>query len=253
MTRRLFSNEPPRIIFTRDFRVVVRGDLHAGMTAKTLYDASRLPAGASDDDNLNVTAFYKFVEQGPVHQVDLQTGLGAIQTKMSNDTAEGNIMVCSIDIPAGVDHLTLWFLGTYASGARYWDSNFGKNFFFRFMVEDFDVDRCEVLPDATKPIAWFQVDLTTAPDVTDIGIDYQVVNQPAGWQSPHEFLALSASGESDTSGNRKWSGSAPVPRNAVIKLAFRYHAWGNEHFDTNSGHGYTTWPGARSDPQAGVL
>jgi hypothetical protein len=172
---------------------------------------------------------------------------------MSNDTAEGNIMCCRIDIPSGVDHLTLWFLGTYATGAQQWDSDFGKNYIFRFMVEDFDVDKAEVVPDAAKPLAWFRVEATAAPDVTDIGVDYQVVNQAAAFQSPHEFLALSPSGPPDAEGNRKWSGAAPVPRNAVIQLSFRYQAWGNEHFDTNSGHGYTTWSGARSDPQAGVL
>lgn len=260
MTRRLFSNDPARIVFSKDFRVVVRGDLRPGRTAKILYDAARLPFERSEEDGakaLAIKAFYKFVEQGPVHEIDLQTGSGAMQTKMSNDTAEGTIMVCHIDIPPDVDHITLWFLNTGKSGARYWDSNFGKNYIFRFMVDDFDVDLVEVVPDPVKPTAWFRVDATAAPDVTDIVVEYRVVNQPAEspaqQSNPHEALALAPAGPPDASGKRKWSGAAPVPANAVVKFSFIYSAWGNLHTDTNSSHGYTTWPGAVRDPQAGVL
>ena len=260
MTRRLFSNDPARIVFTKDFRVVVRGDLQPGRRAKVLYDAARLPLERSEDNGAKawtIKAFYKFVEQGPVHEIDLQTETGALQTKMSNDTAEGTIMVCHIDIPPGVDHITLWFLNTGKSGAEYWDSDSGKNYIFRFIVDDFDVDLVEVVADSAKPMAWFRVDVSAAPEVTNMGVVYRVVNQPAGGPTheslPHEYLALAPAGPPDSPGRRKWSGSAPVPQNAVIKLSFRYEAWGNVHTDTNSGHGYTTWPGAKPDHQAGVL
>lgn len=252
MTRRLFSNDPPRIIFTKDFRVIVHGDLGPGRTAKVLYDSSRLP-----EEGTTTKCFYKFVEAGPVHEVDLWTESGAIQTKMSLDTAEGNIMVCNIDIPQGVDHVTLWFLRTDRSGAQSWDSQFGKNYIFRFMVGDFDVDLVEVNPDPAKPVAWFHVEVTAGPDVTDISVVYRVVNEPPGAHAheehPHEVLALAPAGPPDASGKRRWSGSAPVPQNAVIRYSFLYTAWGNIHTDTNSGYGYVTWLGAKRDIQAGVL
>lgn len=252
MTRRLFSNDPPRIIFTKDFRVIVHGDLGPSRTAKVLYDSSRLP-----EECTTIKAFYKFVEAGRVHEVDLWTESGAIQTKMSLDTAEGNIRVCNINIPQGVDHVSLWFLGTEPSGAQSWDSNFGKNYIFRFMVEDFDVDVVEVKPDPTKPMAWFHAEVTAVPDVADISVVYSVVNEQPGTHAheehPHEYLGLAAAGSPDASGKRKWSGSAPVPQNAVIKYSFLYTAWGNIHTDTNSSHGYVTWPGAKRDIQAGVL
>jgi Family of unknown function (DUF6209) len=260
MTRRLFSNDPPRIVFSRDFRVVVHGDLLPGRIAKVLYDAARLPSDRALERGSKagtVKAFYKFVEQGPVHEIDLQKEIGATQTKMSHDTAEGTILVCRIAIPQGVDHVTLWFRKTDPSGAQSWDSDYGKNYIFRFMIEDFDIDSVEVAPDPAKPMAWFRVQATAAPDISDLGVFYQVMNQPAGphLRAPHpqEFLALLPESPPDVSGKRKWSGAAPVPQNAVIKLTFSYHAWGNVHTDTNSGHGYLTWPGARKDPQAGVL
>ncbi len=260
MTRRLFSNDPARIIFTKDFRVVVRGDLQAGRPAKILYDAARLPSERSEENGAKawtIKAFYKFIEQGPVHEIDLQEGLGTMQTKMSNDTGEGTIMSCHITIPPGVDHVTLWFLNTGKSGAEYWDSNFGRNYIFRFMVDDFQVDSVEVVADPAKPLAWFRIETTAAPDVTGIEVEYRVVNQPAGVPvrelNPPRSLTLTPVGSPDGSGKRKWSGSAPVPQNAVIKFSFQYTAWGNVHYDTNSGQDYTTWPGAKRDPQAGVL
>lgn len=260
MTRRLFSNDPARIVFTKDFRVVVRGDLLPGRRAKVLYDAARLPLERSDENGVKawtIKAFYKFSEDGPVSEIDLWTQTGAIQTKMSNDTAEGTVMVCHIDIPDDVDHVTLWFLNTGKSGAQYWDSNFGKNYIFRFMVEDFQVDVAEVVSDPAKPMDWFVIKATAAPDLTDLVVEYRVVNQPAGTpvgeSSPPESMQLETAGPPATSGKRKWSGTAPVPQNAVIKFSFKYTAWGNVHSDSNSGHGYTTWPGAKRDPQAGVL
>jgi hypothetical protein len=189
MTRRLFSNDPARIVFSKDFRVVVRGDLRPGRPAKVLYDAARLPlerAEANDVKAWTIKAFYKFVEQGPVHEIDLQASTGAMQTKMSNDTAEGTIMVCHIDIPPDVDHVTLWFLTTGESGAQYWDSNFGKNYIFRFMVDDFDVDLVEVVHDPAKPVAWFRIEVTAAPDVTGMDVVYRIVN-PQGLRRLNPF------------------------------------------------------------------
>jgi hypothetical protein len=255
MSRRLFPNDPPWIAFKKDFRHLVHGDLAPGRKVKILYDAARLPAERSEENGAKawtIKAFYKFVEQGPVHQVDLWTESGAIQTKMSNDTAEGAIMVCRIDIPPDVDHVTLWFLNTGKSGAEYWDSNSGRNYIFRFVVQDFDVDTVQVIPDPGKPQAWFRVELTASPDISSVGVSYRIANAspPA---DAREYLALTPAGPPSPSGKQKWSGSAPVPENAVVKFSFQYSAWGNDHEDTNGGNDYVTWPGAAYDPQTGVL
>lgn len=255
MHRRLFPNDKPWIAFKKNLQQLVHGDLMPGRKVKILYDAQRLPAERSTENGLKawtIKAFYKFVEAGPVYEADLRTESGAIQSKMSNDTAEGTIMVCSIQIPEGVDHVSVWFLNTGKSGAEYWDSNFGRNYIFRFAVADFEVESVKVVPVAENSHAQFEVEVKAVPDVSGIGVSYWVANAsvPAGEAS---WFALSPAGAPDDSGWQKWSGSLAVPENAVVRFTFRYSAWENEHVDTNGNRGYLTWPGAVPDAQAGVL
>lgn len=255
MSRRLFPNDKPWIAFKKNYQQLVHGDLVPGRKVKILYDSQRLPAERSTEngaDAWTIKAFYKFIEAGPVHEVDLWTESGAIQSKMSNDTAEGTIMVCSIQIPEGVDHVSIWFLNTGKSGAKYWDSNFGQNYIFRFVVADFEVESAKVIPVAENSHAQFELEVKAAPDVSGIGASYWVANAAVPAVAPSWF-ALSPVGAPDESGWQKWAGSLAVPKNAVVRFTFRYSAWGNEHVDTNSDHGYLTWPGAVRDPQAGVL
>jgi hypothetical protein len=255
MNRRLFPNDPPWIAFKKNFQQLVHGDLVPGTKVKILYDSDRVPAERSMEDGhkaWTIRAFYKFVEAGPVHQVDLWTESGAMQSKMSNDTAEGTIMVCSIYIPEGADHMSIWFLNTGKSGAEFWDSNFGRNYIFRFVVEDFQVESVKVVPVPEKSLAQFEVELKVASDVSSIGVSYWIANASVPAAAP-SYLALRQMGPPDESGRQKWSGSVPVPQKAVVRFTFQYSAWGNEHVDNNSDHGYLTWPGAVRDLQAGVL
>ncbi|MEO8131321.1 MAG: DUF6209 family protein, partial [Bryobacteraceae bacterium] len=162
MQRRMFPQDPPRIVFTRDFHHRVHGDLLPGRTVTIQYDAARLPDERSTDNGARawtIKAFFKFVEDGPVYSIDMWTESGAIQTKMSNDTAEGTIMVCRLDIPHDIDHVSIWFENTGKSGAEYWDSRNGQNYIFRFVAVDIEVDAVKVVPDPEKPLAWFHVDV----------------------------------------------------------------------------------------------
>src|SRR5262249_12279609 len=148
-------------------------------------------------------------------------------------------------------HITLWFQNTGKSGAEYWDSRHGANYLFRFVAEDFHVDSVKVLSDPAKPLGWFHIDLTAAADVSAISVIYRVANDPA--QPADVTLPLTAAPSPVPSGSRKWSGSAPVPPDAVVKFTFRYSAWGHEHTDTNNGSEYVTWKGAKPERLAGVL
>jgi hypothetical protein len=180
------------------------------------------------------------------------TETGAIQTKMSNDTGEGTILVCRIEVPQYTDHLSIWFLNTGKSGAQYWDSNFGKNYIFRFVVEDLENEHVEIVHDPNGPLSWFNVEVTASPDVSDLAVLYRIMNDPAASQEDKR-LPLTPEGPPDGAGKRKWKGSAPVPEKAVVRFTFAYNAYGNPHTDTNSGKGYLTWRGAERDTQAGVL
>jgi hypothetical protein len=253
MTRRIFTNDPPQITFTRDFRTVVHGDLRPGSTATLIYDAERLPHERSYDHGQKawtLKAFYKFVEQGEVHAIDLWSETGTILHKITNDPGEGTMMIGRVDIPEGVDHLTLWFLNTGISGASFWDSNFGRNYIFRFVAEDLHVDLVEVTRDAAAPFSWFKIDMMAVADVSNLVIQYRIMNNPA---APGDQNLHLTPGALESTGERHWSGSARVPSGAVVKFCMLYDAYGNPHTDTNSGKGYLTWTGATKNIEAGVL
>ena len=159
-------------------------------------------------------------------------------------------MIGRIDLPVNADHLTVWFLNTGKSGAVYWDSNQGNNYIFRFVVEDLHVLSVGVVPDPKAPLSWFKIDIMALEEVGDVVIFYRIMNDPAG--GVDRSLSLSP-GPLDSTGERHWTGSAPVSENAVIRFTMAYTAYGVPHTDTNSGKGYLTWIEAKRNIEMGVL
>jgi hypothetical protein len=253
MTRRMFPNDPPRITFTKDFGVHVHGDLKPGRTVTLLYDAERLPHERSTHNgqkDWTIQACYKFEEQGRVRAMDLWSETGTILHKVSNEIGEGTMMTGRIDLPDDADHLTLWFLNTGGSGAIYWDSNYGRNYIFRFIVEDLHVESVEVVSDGKAPFSRFKIEMMALPEVTDLTVEYRIMNDRA--LQVDQKLPL-VPGPLNDKGERPWSGQAAVPENAVVRFTLFYNAYDYSHTDTNSGNGYLTWTGATRNIEAGVL
>jgi len=255
MTRRMFPNDPPLITFTKDFRQLVHGDVLPGRTVTLIYDAERLPDERSEEQGRKawtIRAFYKFLEHGEVRATDLWSETGAILTKVGNDPGEGTMMICRVDLPQDADHLTVWFLNTGKSGAQFWDSNFGRNYIFRFVVEDLHIHFAEVFHDPHDPLSWFRIEVLASPEISDLAVLYRIMNQPSAVLEEDVRLPLTP-GPPDSEGRCKWSASTPVPENAVVRFTLAYNTYGNPHADTNSGNGYLTWIGAEPNPQAGVV
>jgi hypothetical protein len=255
MARRLFRNDRPTITFTKDFRQLVHGNLEPGKAVMIVYDAERLPNERSTDGGQKawaIQAFYKFTEEGEVHTTDLWSETGEILTKVSDELGEGTMMLCSIDLPVDADHLTLWFLNTGKSGAHFWDSNFGRNYIFRFVANDFHITSVRVDRDTLKSISWFELQIVAQQEIYDLTAAYRITNDSA--QANTELhLALTPSSSVNSEGLRPWAGRAPVPENAVVQFTITYNVYGNPHRDTNSGKGYLTWPGAVRNIEAAVL
>jgi hypothetical protein len=251
----MFRNDPPRITFTKDFRQLVHGDLQPGKTVTIIYDAERLPKERSEEHGQKawtIRVLYKFSEQGEVRSADLWSETGTVLSKITDEPGEGTMMICRIDMPPDADHLTLWFLNTGKSRDCYWDSNFGKNYIFRFVADDLHVESVGVVPDAGGVFGWFEIEVIALPEVADLAVIYRIMNDPAGAHK-EERLALTPIASLDARGERKWSGRTSVPESAVVRFTFGYHAFGNPHSDSNSGKGYLTWPGAVRNLEAGVL
>ena len=255
-TRRMFPNDPPMITFTRDFRQLVHGDLLPNRTVTIVYDAERLPHERSKENGQKawtIQCFYKFVEMGEVRSVDLWSETGEILTKITNEPGEGTMMNCRIELPQDADHLTLWFLNTGKSGAEYWDTNFGRNYVFRFVVDDLKIKSVGVKHDSTIPLSQFRIEVLASPEVENLTVLYRIMNDPLVPKNSDTRLDLSVQGAADSSGKCLWSASTPVPEGAVVRFTLAYVSYGIPHTDTNSGAGYLTWAGAEVNREAGVL
>ena len=251
----MFPNDPPQIVFTKDFQHHVHGDLLPGRTVTIVYDAERLPQERSEEQGRKawtIKAFYKFLEQGEVRALDLWSETGTILTKESNEPGEGTMMLGRVDLPKDADHFTVWFLNTGKSGAEFWDTNFGRNYVFRFVVDDLTIESVAVVKDPNRPLSWFRVAISASPEISDLAVLYRIMNGPSP-DKEDQSLPLIPAGPPDSGGSRKWTGTTPVPETAVVRFTFTYNAYGNPHSDTNSGKGYLTWFGAQRDTEAGVL
>jgi hypothetical protein len=254
--RRMFPKDPPSITFTKNHHQLVHGDLLPGREAAIVYDAERLPHERSQDHGKKawtIRCFYRFVENGTVSSIDLWSETGKILHKISNEPGEGTMMLGRISIPDDADHLTVWFLNTGKSGAEYWDSNFGRNYIFRFVLEDIDITDVGVKHDPKKPISNFHVEVDTSAEVDDITVLYRIMNAPHGPKDQDIPLPLDMTGTSGSTRKRRWSGTTPVPEGAVVRFTVAYNSYGNPHADTNSGKGYLTWEGAQANVEAGVI
>jgi hypothetical protein len=234
---------------------LVHGNLEPGTPVIIVYDAERLPNERSTDNGQKawtIQAFYKFTERGEVRATDLWSETGKVLTKLDNEPGEGTMMISKIELPADADHLTLWFLNTGETRAQFWDSNFGRNYIFRFVANDFHITSVHVVPDTTKPISRFEMQIVAQPEIYDLIAIYRIMNDPAQPNIEHH-LALTPSPFLNSEGLRPWSGRTAVPENAVVQFTITYNAYGNPHRDTNSGKGYLTWPGAVRNVEAAVL
>jgi hypothetical protein len=252
----MFPNDPPSITFTKDHRQLVHGDLLPGREVTIVFDAERLPRERSQDHGKkawSIRCFYKFVEDGTVSFIDLWSETGKILSKISNEPGEGTMMLGRIDIPDNADHLTVWFLNTGKSGTEHWDSNFGRNYIFRFVVEDIDITDAGVEHDLKKPVSNFHVQLEASLEVDDVIVLYRIMNVPSGPKDHDIPLPLSMTATRTPTRKRRWSGATAVPEGAVVRFTVAYNSYGNPHADTNSGKGYLTWEGAKANREAGVI
>ena len=128
----------------------------------------------------------------------------------------------------------------------------GRNYVFRFAVEDFTISSVAVVHDAKRPLSWFNIEVAARPEVSDLTVFYRIMNNPSANPEDNR-MALTSAGPPDSDGRLKWSGSVPVPEDAVVRFSIEYNAYGNPHADSNSGRGYLTWSGAKQNLEAGVL
>ena len=223
--KRIFENEPGQIRFTEDFKQQTRGSLRPGQPIDLEFADSRIPDEPTGAASLEACVQFN---KGAVvaTPLRLRQGWRTINPALT-EPGEGNLWVGRFTPPAGTTEMCIWFVKTGPSGRKYYDSRFGKNYWFRFVELDLDI------LSATVDAKGFHLDIETSGEVTSVEARYNILNAGA----VAGVLPLSV--KSDKSKDKKlWVGSAPLNPKAVVSFAVVYSANGHSYTDDNQRRGY---------------
>jgi len=219
MFRRTFEENQPHITFAAFGQQRVTGNFVPGTTVAIDYDPGRIPGAKS------ITAFYQFMRDGAVSSKQLEVTTGQIVERYSDDPVEATMLTTTIEIPADAWYLTIWFSADNGS----WDSDNGRNYMFRFTSIDIQGEHASVVGQL------FRVELTAAPFVDSVAVNYAVINNPS--QQYRGSIPLNA-GDLEN-GRLPWSAeNITVPNGATVQFAFAYSVDGRQFLDDNDGQGF---------------
>jgi len=157
---------------------------------------------------------------------------------MADSAAQGYVLETAFDIPKDCDQLEVWFAYHRPNGETRWDSDFGKNFWMRFPLNDVKTIQAIVHP-PRQPVPghdMFEVEVTSLACIESMVVRWRIGNQSREErrQSP---LVSSAQGSS----LKRWSltgGGVTVPRNATVVFDLVYYVGGRKFTDDNQGRWY---------------
>jgi hypothetical protein len=227
----------PEIVFTRDFRENIHGGFHPGASVTISYDPYRVvPPGDNyrfGDPARPVVGHLQFTEGGQVTDLVLVSHSGMLDHVSDWKDRRVPMLHANITIPDRADWLTIWF--SFSSGGReVYDSNWGKNYRFRFYRDELKIIASTVRELPGKPLNEFACRLSVDPGVEWVKARYRVTN--AGPESPQIVVDLRRTGEIDDAGNTIWeTHGVLVPNNAVVAYDVIYFADGHPFKDNNQG------------------
>jgi hypothetical protein len=225
MLKRAFQNDPGQIRFTEDFQQQTRGCLQPGKPVDIEFADVRIPNEPTG--KALVEAGIQFDGEAPIYvPMVLRNGWRTLDSRLT-ERGEGNLWMARFIPPAGCKEMQVWFVKTGPSGQRYYDSSLGKNYRFRFPQQDFEIMSATVGTDG------FSVEIQAVPEITAIEIDYQILN--AGTQR----AALSLQPQARlVNGKKKWIGSCPMAKTAVVSFAVIYTVDCRTYKDCNQRRGF---------------
>ena len=251
MITRAFAGQPAHLTFTKDFREFLHGDLAPGATVTLYYDAERMPQTRPYVNGVpawSISCHAKFHEDGAALEYPLRSETGIILTKSGDEPGSGTMLTGEIAIPADAGEFVLWFVNTGGSGSVYYDSDFGKNYGFPFLVCDVRVAAGQVVPDPAGAHSQFSAEIHAAPEVANVVLDYRVTNRGPVAPEPTR-VALTPTDATDD-GWQIWStGSINVPFAAVVSYSVTYTRGNRTYFDDNDHRGYLASQPAADAPE----
>ncbi len=230
--QRPFENQPAQITFTSDYHELVEGDLRPGRPVTLRYDPDRLKPPAEytfGDDSHPIHAQAKYRMGDEITSVPLRGP--RILHPDRDPTGQGSMLTGRLEVPDDADHLELWVHGEMPDGAR-WDSDDGRNFWFRFPYLDLPSVSARV-EKASDASAVFTLEVTARPYVGGV----RVRSRDMASRDPvtqEQDLAESGAARED----RLWRLQAPAAAGAVIRFKLYYRVAERWYKDDNSSRYY---------------
>ena len=229
---RRYIGQAPQVSFTSDFHELLEGDLRPGVTLKLRYDPDRLsppPGYAFADPSWPVFAHAQFLENGVIAARALTANPTTVPDR--DAMGQGSMLTGTVEVPTDAQFVELWFCGDMPDGIH-WDSDYGKNFWFRFPYADLEVTAA-VVQRATS--AQFRVEVTSISDVQRVTVRYYDM---AGGANPVRREESLARGSLTPAGRRLWGYEKPVAASALIRFKLYYWILDRRFKDDNSGYYY---------------
>ncbi len=220
-------DEIPQIVFGRDWSQAVRGQLQPGRAFHLSYDSARLPEVRDTYNGLptwSIVAFAQFhPPDGPV-------------TKKALEFHHGEVMGQTFDIPPDADELVLWFSNSGRSGRVFYDSDYGRNYRFRFPGHDIRLVSARFSAEGDDEYGGLSVAVSTPPTVCNVGLEYSISTDQGPYPSKG-CICLEVTGEENR--RKQWSISEyMVPARRGLEFSISYQIGGHRFRDDNGGRGY---------------
>jgi len=236
MIKRALSGQLAELMFTKNYREFLRGDLIPGRKVRINFDAERLPQ-VFEVPGATLECYVRFKGHAPALVVPLESHTGILTRKSGVEPGAGSMVCALVQIPADAERMEIWFSASFGGKVLGWDSDHGKNFSFPFVSHDVRVIDASVEPLASTDHARFNVVVESASGVSGLALDYRVTNRLPVAASTTRVALLQEGPAQD--GWQRWS--APliaVPQGAIVAFSVSYTLHGTSYFDDNHHRGY---------------
>jgi hypothetical protein len=227
-----------RLIFTLDFHELLKGDLEPGNLCTLAYAPNRIvPDDEVSSQAYNVrpvVAHLQFHQSAPPISLPLAGWRGDPMIALTETDEDGAVLRTTFTVPSDAEWVMVWFSYTDSDGHTLYDSDFGKNFMFRFLARDLMLLEAAVVSEAGRPTATFICRVSTAPEVDSVRVRYRITNQRP--EPPRRVVELSQGPGPDVSARRIWEArDITVPPHSTLAFDLQYFVGDRIFKDDNQG------------------
>ncbi|MBM7116649.1 DUF6209 family protein [Archangium primigenium] len=221
------------IYFTCTWSQRLEGELKPGGKLGLYYDPHRMPLAPDylfGMPGQPITVHVRFSEKGPVQSKVLWSRSGILRHVEKDPTGHGAMLLQEFVVPADAEELRVWFDYRGSDGQVHYDSDYGRDYRFRFVTRDL---RVHPVPPSEHG-ASRQLRLAVNPEATQVRVRYRVLEK--GVPGQVREAPLTDTGARDPEGGHIWLlPHAVLPSAVPVVFDLAYQLGGRTYVDDNSG------------------